>query len=305
MEALHHYRAYGLAVASELALPELDPDAAPPETPDLRVRLGDTPERIEDPVEERVLWAAKPGAWLHDVPRVGRYFIHREGSEVVIERRGGSDADLRAFLFGLVLGALFHQRGQFVLHAGSVALPGGAVALAGHSGVGKSTTLTELGRRGHGLLGDDKLVVAFDADGAPSVVPGYPTLRLWRDAVEHFGDDPAAHPVLREGFDKHLYAAPRFEPSPTPLRTIAVLHKRRIEDDHGIVTTPIEGYAAVRAVLTQTYRRRIVRGLGREADYLQWATRLAARVPVVRLSRPPSTPVSDVADAVEALLGEA
>ncbi len=305
----YRYTAYGLDVESDLELPELVAADGTAAAPDLRIRLGSVPPRLEDPTESRVLWSARPGEWLQAIDGVGRYYVHDGGRELVIERDGGTDADLRAFLFGTTLGAIFHQRGLFVLHACTVALPGGAVAVAGAPGAGKSTTLAALLKRGHRVLSDDKTVVRFGADG-PEVLAGYPTLRLWRDAVNRIGADPDDLPALREGMDKYLYRTQAFQHEPAPLLALVVLGTRRAlrpgapdadAEASELLSIPLHGHEAIRAVLRQTYRRRIVNGSGLQAEHFQWAARLADAVPVLRIVRPRhADTVEAIADAVEA-----
>ncbi|WP_420456405.1 hypothetical protein [Rubrivirga sp.] len=309
----HRYTAYGLDIASDLELPELvsADERADGQEADLRIRLGETPERIEDPAESRVVWSARPGEWLQTINNVARYYVHDGGRELVVERLGGTDADLRAFLFGTALGAVLHQRGQFVLHASAVVLAGGhAVAVAGTAGAGKSTTLAALIGRGHRVLTDDKTAVRFGA-GGPEVLPGYPTLRLWRDAVQRIGADPGDLPALREGMEKYLYRAEAFRHEPAPMRALVVLGARagrggpeEVEspaEPPEIVSTRVHGHQAVRTVLRQTYRRRIVSGSGLQAEHFQWAARLANAVSVVSIVRPRHGETVDaVADAVEA-----
>lgn len=315
MASVHRYTAYGLDIASDLELPELvaAAESRNGHEPDLRIRLGETPEQIEDPTESRVVWSARPGEWLQQIDGVARYYLHDDGRELVIERLGGTDADLRAFLFGTTLGAIFHQRGQFVLHACTVVLPdGAAVAVAGAAGAGKSTTLAALIARGHKVLTDDKTVVEFVDDG-PIVLSGYPTLRLWRDAVERIGADPEGLPKLRDNMEKYLYRTGAFQHEPAPLRALVVLGQRRgkggpeeiesAQEGAEIVTTEVHGHQAIHTVLRQTYRRRIVNGSGFQSEHFQWAAKLADAISVAHVVRPRHGDTVDaVADAVEAVV---
>ena len=306
---MHRYRAYGLAVTSEIELPELVPEVGGG-APDLHVRLGGVPETLADPVEQRVTWAARPGAWLHEIEGVARYYVHDDGREVRIEPTGGSPADIRAFLFASTLGAVLHQRGQFVLHASAVVGPGGtAVAVAGPSGTGKSTSLAALTRRGYRLLTDDKLVVRFGPDG-PEGLPGSPTVRLWPDAVRRLGVATDGLPTVREGIDKVLYRPGAFHSDPAPLRALVVLGRQRDSPPEGTPATlaaeRLAPHVAIRALLRQTYRRRIVDGSGMRTEHFAWAARLADSVAVFRLLRPRhGESVEAVADAVERALADA
>lgn len=302
---MHRYQAYGLVVESEIELPELRPAPTDAGAADLRVRLGGVPERIDDPVETRVTWAARPGAWLHEIDGVARYYVHEAGREVCVEPTGGTPADVRSILFASPLGAVFHQRGWFVLHASAAALPGGAVAVAGHSGAGKSTTLAALAGRGHPVLSDDKTVVRFGDDGRAEVLSGYPTMRLWRDAVERVGEAPETLPALREGIEKYLYRPPAFREAPEALGLLVVLAKTSALAPAAVEVERLGTHEAVGAVLRQTYRRRIVDGSGLRAAHFAWATRVAAAVPVVRVTRSThGESVEAVVDTIEGLLAE-
>lgn len=310
-DAPHHYVAYGLHVASDWALPELTeaPPAVAATAPDLRVIRGAVPDSIGEPREQRVTWAARPGAWRHEIPGVARYLVHDDGREVVVEPTGGTDADVRAFLFGSTLGAVLHQRQLFVLHGCAVATAHGAVAVAGVSGAGKSTTLAELARRGHPVLSDDKTVVRFGEAG-PEVLSGYPTLRLWEDAVVRLGEAPDDLAPLREGRRKYLYRAPAFRSEPAPLRIVVVLTAYRPTaadgEEPAVRVERLGAHDAVQALLLQTYRRRIVDGSGLRAEHFAWTARLAGSVPIVQLDRPtPAETVGAVADAVERQLAAA
>ena len=297
---MHRYTAYGLDIASDLELPELAAADASREEADVRIRLGSTPERLEDPVESRIVWSARPGEWLQTIDGVARYYIHDEGRELVIERLGGSDADVRAFFFATTVAALLHQRGQFVLHACAVWVPdAGAVVIAGPAGAGKSTTLTALTERGCRVLSEDKTVVRFGAEG-PEVLSGYPTLCLWRDAAQRIGADPSTLPPLREGIEKYLYRTPDFQHEPAPLRALVALNAKPGADGD-VKADEITAHQAIRTVLRQTYRRRIVNGLGFQAQQFQWAAQLVNAIPVIRVVRPRfRDTLAEIADIVEA-----
>ena len=130
------------------------------------------------------------------------------------------------------------------------------------------------------MLSDDKTVVRFGADG-PEVLSGFPAVRLWRDAVVRIGEAPEALPAVRAGIEKYLYRAPGFRTEPAPLRAVAVL-RRAHDAEGGVDAERLAPHQAVRAVLEQTYRRRIVDGSGLRADHFRWAARLADAVPVIR-----------------------
>jgi hypothetical protein len=101
----------------------------------------------------------------------------------------GDPALVAVHLTGVVLAFAFGLRGQAVAHASAVTLPGTddeVVALAGSSGVGKSTVAALLCALGCGFVTDDLL--RFDVlDRHVVTVGGAPELRL-RDGAVHVLD---------------------------------------------------------------------------------------------------------------------
>jgi len=106
----------------------------------------------------------------------------RSGTTILFQPLGQDQARLRLFLLGSAMGALLAQRGKLVLHAGCVAMGERALAVAGNSGAGKSTTTAALVQRGCTLLSDDLVAVSQGR-----VCSGYPFLRLWPQSFNLLG----------------------------------------------------------------------------------------------------------------------
>lgn len=87
------------------------------------------------------------------------------------------------FLSDQVLPRLLAHQGQLVLHAGAVMVNGSAIAIIGASGSGKSTLVASLDQGGHGLLGDDALIVS-DTNGEARIRSIYRSLRLLPDSID-------------------------------------------------------------------------------------------------------------------------
>jgi hypothetical protein len=90
-----------------------------------------------------------------------------DGPAYIVSDAAGSQrwptyADALLSLFDRLVHALLaqlHAQGIYAIHAGAVAFRGGALALAGRSGQGKTTLTLGLLRRGLGLLSDEFAVV--------------------------------------------------------------------------------------------------------------------------------------------------
>lgn len=80
------------------------------------------------------------------------------------------------------------QKGGLAVHAAAVALPTGAVIIAGMSGAGKSALAAALAQRGFAVLADEVTPVSLDEPAGLAVQPNADgTLLLWHDAVEVLG----------------------------------------------------------------------------------------------------------------------
>ncbi len=291
---MYEYTAYGLAIHSEIPLPELTEH--PVDEPDVRIQLGGVPDALDAPRDRRVAWSAGRDEWLFNLGGIGSFYV-TGGTDIRIEPAPEADlADVRAFLFSSTWGALLHQRGALVLHASAVQTPGGAVIVSGRAGAGKSTLLAALLQRGYPLLADDKVAV-IDHDGHPTLLPGYPTVRLWDDALDRMGVPLDGLPRLREGVDKYLYRAPAFHTSLAPARALFSL---RLSQAPGVEIRQMNSVDAFSAVYHGTYRARIVRAFGRRRAHFAQVSAFVGAVPVFRLERPRETDsVAALVDAIE------
>lgn len=170
-------------------------------------------------------------------------------------------AEVAAMLIATALPAALWLQGRYVLHAAAVRLPGraAAIAIAGPSGIGKSTLAAALVARGAALLADDS--VALDDDGLASGLPG-----------GLFEPDGAA------GRRFVGVPAPR---RAAPARLAALLVLSRGEGEW----TRLDRLAAVRELLVQRHRPRVPDVLGRQREILSRSTLLSALFPVYAVPR--------------------
>lgn len=255
------YRLFGLAVRSDLALPELAGDAGAAE-PDVEILLGD----IDAGPAAPGLTPISGGALL-TIPRVARYAMIG-GRRILVEPEpGAGPRDVRLFLIGSAFGALLHQRGILPLHANAVAMGGGAVAFCGPSGSGKSTLAAWFHDRGRQVLADDVCAVTFGDPRGALVQPGVPRLRLWRDAVEASGREPSAYERAAEALDKYNVPTDADAPAaPAPLRHVCVL--RPVEAGGEPFFRTLSGGEAVRALVSNTYRGEFLGTVGSAGRHL-------------------------------------
>jgi hypothetical protein len=290
---MHTYRAFGLAVASELPLAELVPEDGAVE-PDVHVRFG-TVERLPSNIDERAHRATPEEVTFH-YDSTARIRV-RGGEEIVVDPvPGGDESFLRACLVGPVLAALLHQRGLLVLHASAVAIDGTASLFLGEKGWGKSTTAAFLQARGHAFLADD--VVAIDTRDAaePRVVPGFPQLKLWPSSVAHLGVDPESLPRVQADLEKRGLRLG----GPFAARAVEVGRIYLLDVGERCVIEPLAPRDAVLGLVENTYLLRYLDATGTRVRNLTQCARLASAVPVRTLVRRPSLDLlSEVAELLE------
>ena len=276
--SLFNYGVFGLNVRSEIELPELRRQEVPSQ-PDVLVRKG---EIVSDETltaglhilgDEALLW----------IPEVGRYLM-RDGNELIFDPLPEvSPRNVRLYLLGSAFAAIIHQRGLLPLHANSILVDGRAIGFMGHPGAGKSTMAAWFHDNGFGILGDDVCVVS----GGPRPVAhaGVPRLRLWREALEASGRTVDGYEMSFDNYDK--YNVPIGEESgvvdQAPLSHLYLLDDAGGSDRSAI--EPLQGAAAVEALVANTYRGGYVQIMDRTQQHLAACIQLAQIVPVFRVSR--------------------
>lgn len=201
-------------------------------------------------------------------PRLARY--HCSATAVAIAADAGADPDeISGLLLSTALPAVQWLNGRFVLHAAGVVLPGSdsGIALAGPSGIGKSTVLADLLADGALLLGDDTLSLtagdgAFTAAG---LAGGY------------YRSDTGGGSRVFHAVDRHRSAVT------SPLGAIVVLADA-MQDDWSI--EPLATHAAVEQLLSSQHRPRIPALLGMHAAVVRTCAAIAHGTPVWLWRRP-------------------
>ena len=132
-----------------------------------------------------MLWRSEPQTFTLDAPGLASFQV--KGGQLVqsVPAPGAGAAEVRLLAHGLPQAAIWVQRGYLALHAAAVSLPGGAVVLAGASGVGKSVLAAALvaafADRGAEILADEVLPLEVRDGGVlPLAHPGDGDLLLWR-----------------------------------------------------------------------------------------------------------------------------
>jgi hypothetical protein len=128
-----------------------------------------------------------------------------------------------------------HWLGRESFHAGAIVLDGGAWAVLGEKGAGKSSTLGWLAASGHTVLTDDVLVL----DG-PAALPGPRCVDLREEAAARLG---AGEPIGRVGMRERWRLPLAGAPAAVPLRGWVSLAWGA-----EVAVTPVRGAERLRAL---------------------------------------------------------
>ncbi len=275
------YKIFGLEVSSAFALPHTPAGSGPPE---VEIREGGVPEALAQVVGRGALFEAGAGEALIQIPPVGRFHVEG-GRRIAVEPAAGkSETDLAPFILNLCLALLLHQRGGLALHASVVDVGGRCVALAGHSGVGKSTLAAWLWTRGYRVLSDEICLLEVGADGRYHVRPGPPVFQLWRDVLTVLGLDAEGSAPTRPGGEKRFVPAPwGWAEAPLPLDTVYLLSQ---ENSGEWRASPSFGIERFRGLTGAVLRREYVEPMGCKERQFPHLAALADSVEVMNLRTP-------------------
>lgn len=300
-------RAYGFAVEA----PGLElPGAAAQDGPaDVAIALAGAPEEVAaaysgpaDPprdalrrVDGRAVRyeAGRAGDWRITWDGAGAFHVAAAGDRVLAWAPDGAGHAWTRFLLDSVLTTVALRRGGEALHAATVALPGGAVAVTAGQGGGKTTLTAALLAAGGTLVADDVSVLCRTPEGV-AVAPAPPVMNLARGGPAGAPEPEALGEVLAELEGEAWVLARDVAAGPVALRAVVVL-ERRPGAELGLRTAP-GGPMGVLARLLDTGT-----DPERARARFELAADLAGQAALRVLDAPPDAPPARMAEIVAGL----
>lgn len=316
------YRAYGLTLSCTGPIQELAQTSTPEagaET-DLHIVFAQPDEPVPSPSDWYLTIALADGSpwmrcakvpfgYLIDFPNLA-YFAFDISSHSLhcIPQEHIPPHTLHHLLLDQVLPLVLNYKGKEALHGAAVVTPYGVCAFVGVTGTGKSTLAASFCSAGYSVITDDCVVLDTRQDNIV-VIPAYPSLRLWDDAIAAlFGTTgsctPVAHYTPKQRFTAAL--ATSHTASAVPLAGIYVLgagdSAQTISCTVAEISPMIERDALM-TLLSLAFKLDILdqHRLTQELDFLR---HLVTQIPVRRLTAPDSlATLPDVRTAILQDLG--
>ena len=292
----YHYYTNGLYIASDIKFPELMETEG---TPNVFISYGKTPENLENPIFKRAFQQANQEEYLLNIKNTARYWLKNK-HEIVVEPYENAQEDaIRIFVLSSLMGALLHKHELLPIHSCCIKVKDYAVLVAGDSGAGKSTISLGMYRKGYEILNDDISTVFFNEEKIPFVHPGYMHLKLWSESLEKYGYQAADYRKLRNEIEKYSFPINRSKTlEKLPLKAVFILNPNGEE----LSFETIGGLKAFEALNKNTFRRNLLKGLGKETSHFKLCAQAAAKIKVMVVNRPEKTKPADFADYMEELI---
>lgn len=291
--------AFGMAIASDIALPGAVPRHTDEPRPDLLLRA--VPREELEPLTDSLRYMR----YLHSFEGCGYAMLEGEDGDVLFHYRERALFHLSAdrgvlrcassergtawqrVLLDTVFWTISLLQGFELLHAGAVVTSQGLIALAGASGAGKSTLAIELLRRGGVLFSDD--IVALSARGDEVIAFPGPALMNVPRSVEPW--DPGTWEVLAPLGDEDWVSVHRAPPPPQPIRAIVSVMPGAAAAE--CVAVPATSLQVLPFMVTFTHLLN-----ERRRQQFEVAGGLAAGASLMSLSRPPRADPAELADLI-------
>ena len=276
----YSYRGYGLNIRSRIECPELN--AGNGASPDIKIQFGEVPDSLSQVDGSGVLYQAAPDQFLLDVKNIAKYLV-QDGSSITIKQypRARSE-DVRLFLLGSAFGALLHQRGFLVIHGSAIAVNDECYIFTGRSGAGKSTIAAALHQSGYKPIADDVCAIVFSENQA-IVYSELKVIRLWEDSLIQLGMNPDVLQHSRQNLDKYNFTVGQNDSTVVPLKGLYFLSANGAPE---VSLELMEGKEKIKTLLTNTYRRRYLDGLGLKEKHFIQCSELAKKISIKKINRP-------------------
>jgi hypothetical protein len=281
---MKRYKAFGLIIESELPFDELSPCDA--EKADIAIAMGKVPEASENLILDTPNVKIGRDRYWSDIRDIAKFYVENGESILFEPARNASFEEIKLYVLGSCMGAALYQRRILPLHGSCVSVNGKGILLTGEPGAGKSTVAAVMYQKGYKILSDDVTAIVLPEPGIPVACPGYPSQKLWKDAIERLGVKEEKNVLNRISNDLYKYSVRNpayFDDNSVPLKAIAEILP---SDTACLRLEQIKGAGKLEAVLRNTYRRILAEAMELREWHFGQSLSVAEKAAVYRIIRP-------------------
>lgn len=295
----YYYKIYGLIIKSEIELPEAYEIAE--QTAEVDIKYGAMPEFVREKRELDYYFGIlnKEYKWFY-LKGLGDFLIEK-GTKITVELELEADEKLiRAFVLGICLASILHQREIICIHSSAIVWNDKAIIISGASGAGKSTISAEFRKNGCLFLADDTVAVTNE-DGFIYANPAYPQQKLCTDAAIEFGYDLNNLILLSE--EREKYAIRLKDAFCADRKEVAALVCLEVLDGDQLVIEEVTGSAKLEYIINNLYTYQDFNYFGMNTNVFKKCLEMAQKVPILRVKRPPNyKAVAQIVDQVISMI---
>lgn len=277
-----YYKIYGLAIKSEIELPEAYEIEY--QTEEVEIVYGVMPEFIKEKREQGYYSGVyfREYKWFYYEEEAN--FLMEKGKKITVEIDNTADEKhIRALLLGVCLGSIMYQRNILSIHGSAVVWNDKAIIVSGVSGAGKSTISTELRKKGGLLLADDTVAIASE-DEIVYANPSFPQQKLCKDAAIKFGYDLKKLILLQENREKY---AIELKDAFCPVRKeVSAFVCLDIHNGNQLIIEEEKTSKKLQHIIENMYVYKDLKNIGMNTIMFKKCLEVAQKVPVIRIERP-------------------
>ncbi len=281
---MYSYSAYGLIVASELKLNGL---TAIDGVPDITIKFGNVPEDLIQAVVKTKSQQLSHNEFLLNIGAVAKFYVIN-GSDVIIQKYiDVEEGNIQVFLMGTVFAYILQYRDYLVLHGSAILVNNKAVIFSGNSGAGKSTTAAMFAKKGYCVLTDDMIAIKSDQNNQLKLIPGWPRLKLWQDALDHLQEKSDLLIRVYNKDDKFEFPVIMSSKSCVPISAFYVLNS--VDSEQITIENITDKLLKLDMLVKNTFRYYMLKALGKRNLHFKQCGILSGNIKVSIINRPKSS----------------
>ncbi len=221
-----------------------------------------------------------------NIPGVAKFLALPEKNCIVIEKADPEidEQILNIWLMGTMISYMLQYHGYTVLHGSSTLINEGAVIFSGQSGAGKSTLARAMLQQGYPFITDDLVVIKQNQQGQYCILPGPATLRLWKDAMQHFNHD--IHEALPVMLKTDKYVVPVKTVCHETMIPISTFYELNVSSQiDGFHCDKLNQAQSLKTLMQNAYRYFMLKPLGKLQTFFHDCSGLSQQITVHKMTR--------------------